>query len=291
MGDSRKTKMGSMRDMVEEMNKQDLLRNIRKTLGRSPEQLAFSQYQRDARLLGMSAIAKTMAQAQENSRLLGMLATAKTMAQSHENSRLLGMSTIAKTMAQAQEGVRAFDMQLRRMQSGTESLDYLTSPTLPESLDSALRPTGANPFISTALHPIIHTPKYAPRKTDGNPIARLESSGHPIAADYSEEAIELLELGYYKNSAHSSICAIEAVMKEFNPNKQFGEAIDQMRSDGVIHPAFAETVKKLWGYCNRPGMRHADYESSPFPAVGDKEARMLIGICPSIAAYLADAQN
>ena len=165
-------------------------------------------------------------------------------------------------------------------------------PTIYDIMDSASRPTGANPLRFTTPYSVRPTPKPTPRKTAPNPVARLRDLGNPIAADYCKEAIELLELGYYRSSAHSSICAVESVVREFNPKEDFEQVIAQMRADGAIHPAFAETVKKLWGYSsNQPGIRHADYPSSPFPRVSAKDARMLCSICPSIAEYLADAQD
>lgn len=197
-----------------------------------------------------------------------------------------------QSMAQYQERARAFDLEFGRIQTATESIDSLTSPNLPETLDSALRLPHAAPFRSADPYPVIHIPKTTPRKTALNPVARLRDLGNPIAADYCKEAIELLELGYYKSSAHLSICAVESVVREFNPKEDFGKVIDQMRADGAIHPAYAETVKKLWGYSSdRPGIRHADYPSSPFRAVSAKDARMLYGVCAFIAEYLADTQD
>lgn len=197
-----------------------------------------------------------------------------------------------QSMAQYQERERAFNLELGRVQTALGSVDSLISPTLPETLDSALRLPHVAPFRPAAPHPVIHIPKPTHRKTSLSPVARLRDLGNPIAADHCKEAIELLELGYYRNSAHSSICAVESVVREFNPKEDFGKVIDQMRADGAIHPAYAEMVKKLWGYSSdRPGIRHADYPSSPFPPVSAKDARMLYGVCAFIAEYLADTQD
>ena len=203
-------------------------------------------------------------------------------------------STAARTLDQFRTKIRATELDLGRVQTALESIDSPTSCTSSDARRSVKRPADATSVKYTAPYSVrpIPKPKRTPRKTAPGPIARLRNLGNPIAASYCEDALALLELGFYRNSAHSSICAIESVIKEFNPNKDFGKVIDQMRADGAIHPAFAEAIKKLWGYCsNRPGMRHADYPSSPFHTVSAKDARMLYGVCAFIAEYLADTQD
>lgn len=206
-----------------------------------------------------------------------------------------GITQTLMGIAQAQDRARAFDLGFRRVPVATEtiaSLTPLTPFTLPESLDSALRPTAANPFKSTAPYSVRQIPKRTHKKTAPDPVARLRNLGNPIAASYCEDALALLELGFNRNSAHSSMCAIESVVREVDPNKDFGQVINRMRDERVIHPAIADMIKKWWGYgSNQPGMRHADYPSSPFPAVSAKDARMLYGVCAFIAEYLADTQD
>ena len=279
MGYARKAKQGSGRAMLEEMNKQDTLRGVIMPSAKSPFSAlpvgaaklhGFSALPGAAKFHGFSALPGA-------AKLHGFSALPVGAAKLH------GFSALPLGAAQSQDSARAFNLVIGDVKTGMESIDSLTSS---ESLDRALRPTSANPFI--------HIRKRAPRKTATGPIARLRNLGHPIAASYCKDAVELLELGYYKSSTHSSICAVESVARDVSPNedRDLKKIINQMRADGAIHPAYAEMVMRLWGYCSdRPGMRHADYESSPFPAVGAKEARMLIGICPAIAEYLADTQD
>ena len=273
MGYARKTKKGSGRAMLEEMNKQGTLRGVIMPSAKSPfSALPLGIAQSQDRALGFNLV-------------IGGIKTG------------IGMESIdSLTSPESLDRARAFNTVIGGIKTGTgmESIASLTPLTSLESLDSALRPTAANPFKSTAPYSVRQIPKRPPKKTAPGPIARLRNLGHPIAASYCKDAVELLELGYYKSSTHSSISAVESVARDVSPNKDrdLKKIINQMRADRAIHPAFGEMIVRLWGYCSdRPGMRHADYNASPFPAVGAKEARMLIGICPSIAEYLADIQD
>ena len=177
----------------------------------------------------------------------------------------------------------------RRRAQSEPTFASVISRILPDTRDSASRPADATPFRAADLYPVVHIRKPAPKKTAPDPVTRLENSGNSVAASYSEKSIALLETGNYADSARASICAIESEVREVAPKMDFGKVIDQMRRDGAIpHSALAEMIKKLWGYgSDQPDIRHADYPSSPFPAVGYEEALLLSEICPAIAAYLA----
>ena len=92
----------------------------------------------------------------------------------------------------------------------------------------------------------------------------------------------------YRNSIKESISAVEALCRQIadRPNATLGEAVSIISKSGAVsfHPAFADALKKLYGWTNdEDGIRHSLMEES---SLSQEDARFMLVICSAITNCL-----
>lgn len=94
----------------------------------------------------------------------------------------------------------------------------------------------------------------------------------------------------YKNSIKESISAVESICQIIvNDDKvSLGQAINKLAENGIeIHPAFAEAIKKLYGYTSdKGGIRHA--EGIGESDVSFAETKYMLVTCCAFVNYLIE---
>ena len=92
------------------------------------------------------------------------------------------------------------------------------------------------------------------------------------AREHMRRAVKLFadrDIPQFAKSISESILAAEGAAKELaasKPSAALGDAVDELRRKGVVHPALAEGWKKLYGYTSQDGgIRHAMSEEMPDP--------------------------
>ena len=118
----------------------------------------------------------------------------------------------------------------------------------------------------------------------------IEGSPDPVSQQIAR-ALELLSdrrNPVYRNSIKESISAVETLCRQITgkPNATLGEAINIIsRSSTVsLHPAFAEALKKLYGWTSDDGgIRHSLMDESNLSL---EDARFMLVVCSAFVNYL-----
>ena len=92
----------------------------------------------------------------------------------------------------------------------------------------------------------------------------------------------------YRNSIKESISAVEALCRQIadRPNATLGEAVSIISRSGAVsfHPAFADALKKLYGWTNdEDGIRHSLMDES---SLSQEEALFMLVSCSAFTNYL-----
>ena len=106
-----------------------------------------------------------------------------------------------------------------------------------------------------------------------------------------QNAASHLDSGEYADAISDSICAVESVLRFFDPknSRNVKDAINSLGGQGILkHPALAKAIKILYGYTSdEEGVRHA-LVFEPKANVDINDAMFMFGACASLAAYLAN---
>jgi len=87
----------------------------------------------------------------------------------------------------------------------------------------------------------------------------------------------------YKNSIKESISSLEALARIIlkKPKATLGKLVEKL----LIHPAFREALKKLYGWTSdEGGIRHAETDEKIIS--GEEEARFMLVICSAFVNYI-----
>lgn len=95
--------------------------------------------------------------------------------------------------------------------------------------------------------------------------------------------------GDYRNSIKESISAVEAYCREKTGDKDFGDALKNLKKKGLIIPPVLESAfEKLYAYTNQPttGIRHALMDDSGKYTPKAEEAMFMLISCSAFINYL-----
>ncbi len=95
--------------------------------------------------------------------------------------------------------------------------------------------------------------------------------------------------GDYRNSIKESISAVEAYCREKTGDKDFGDALKNLKKNGLIIPPVLETAfEKLYAYTNQPttGIRHALMDETEIYTPKAEEAMFMLVSCSAFINYL-----
>ena len=111
------------------------------------------------------------------------------------------------------------------------------------------------------------------------------------AQEHLETAIQLFASRTdpdYRNSIKESISAVEAVAKLSAGAKggTLADAIDILRGEKRLHPAFLQGLDKIYGYTSDAnGIRHALMDEASLSA---SDARFMLVMCSAFVNYLLE---
>jgi len=90
----------------------------------------------------------------------------------------------------------------------------------------------------------------------------------------------------FRNSIKESISALENIARIVSsaPNSTLADALKAIEKKQPLHPAFKESILKMYGYASDSGIRHAVKESDPI--LGAAEAKFFLFFCTSLINYL-----
>lgn len=124
-----------------------------------------------------------------------------------------------------------------------------------------------------------------------NAVVTLKHHKLSPPVKHLRNAASHLDSGEYADAISDSICAIESVLRFFDPknSRNVKDAINSLRGQGMLkHPALAQAIKLLYGYTSdEEGVRHA-LVFEPKANVDINDAMFMFGACASLAAYLAN---
>ncbi len=128
-------------------------------------------------------------------------------------------------------------------------------------------------------------------KVEIEEIEKTLNSASRQARDHIAQALEHLsdrESPDYRNSIKESISAVETLccLIAGKQKASLGEAVNLISKSEVVnfHPAFAEALKKLYGWTNdADGIRHSLMEES---SLSQEDARFMLVSCSTFTNYL-----
>lgn len=160
------------------------------------------------------------------------------------------------------------------------------SPDLPQILNGVLsechaayRVVGNDTLLPVALPEEGETIQRAFRDLDSSELAG--------ARQHLKSAASYLNAGKFADSMRESIHAVESVARRISPEaRTLGPAIDKIAKTHGLHPAFRDSLSKLYGFTNdEQGIRHPliDTDTSKLE---QSDALFLLGACASFVSFL-----
>ncbi len=131
------------------------------------------------------------------------------------------------------------------------------------------------------------------RVTDPIEIEAIEtaiSKGSVEMREHFNQALRLLSdrnSPDYRNSIKESISAVESVCKAISksPSATLNDALRLIKKSGEIHPAFEQSIIKLFAYTSDAGgIRHGLAEGATPPSYAD--AKFMLVSCSAFCSYL-----
>ena len=133
-------------------------------------------------------------------------------------------------------------------------------------------------------------PPMAPQATlaVGEFLGALAETDPNGTAAHLRRASEQIDAGDWTESVRESICVVESVARELDPDAAaaLDPALKAIAQHGALHPALKAAFSKLYGYTSdAQGIRHALLDR-PDARVGQDEAVFMLGACAAFASYL-----
>ncbi|MCL4368124.1 MAG: hypothetical protein M1337_02965 [Actinobacteria bacterium] len=90
----------------------------------------------------------------------------------------------------------------------------------------------------------------------------------------------------FSRTAHEAVSAVEGLCRIIlgDPSITLGEALKRLKKDGLLHPALAKSIERLWGFASaEPGVRHGAVTSA---AVKPRDAQYVVEACDAALVLL-----
>ena len=122
-------------------------------------------------------------------------------------------------------------------------------------------------------------------------LAPLRETGEESVMQHFKEAAMELGQGKYNKSVHSSAMGLEKALKKQHKKESFKSGVEKLCREGKIHPALAESIKKVYAFaCDALDVRHPGDESKKAPVTEDT-ALFVFSACAASANYIINLTN
>ena len=117
-------------------------------------------------------------------------------------------------------------------------------------------------------------------------LATLREADEESVVQHFKEAAMELGQGKYNKSVHSSAMGLEKAVQNKNENESVKSGVDRLRREGKIHPALAESIKKVYAFAGDAlDVRHPGDERKKAPVTEDT-ALFVFSACAASASYI-----